>query len=285
MSVYDTTQSTSTTLPTWFTDAQKQIGTDASTAYAGTTAPSQTVGADLAKSLSGPTNPFTTSMGTLQQIASGAANPFLDNGQPDTSTTLGGLFNAQNQQLNQILPGVTAQEGATGIGSGNFGSLRGQTAVNTARAGALANLNTTQNQAALNALTQAVQAGQGVGNVGAQYGTTGLNTANWQQLGALPELAKYSDIINSMGPNTNKNVAQITSPSQYTMATNTLGALGTLSGGLDKLFSSGGVSANLPSWLQSMLTPDLQVDTSSNITPMSSIGSVDTGTLDPGSFR
>ena len=248
MSVYDTQQSTSTTLPTWFTDAQKSIGTDASTAYSGTTAPSQTVGADLAKSLSGPTNPFTTSMGTLQQIASGAANPWLPNGQPDTSTTLGGLFNAQNQQLNQILPGVTAQEGATGIGSGNFGSLRGQTAINTARAGALANLNTTQNQEALNALTQAVQAGQGVGNVGAQYGTTGINTANWQQLGALPELAKYSDIINQMGPTTNKNVTQITSPSAYQMGVNTLGALGSN--------AVQGALSNLPSWLTNMLTPN-----------------------------
>lgn len=255
MSVYDTTQSTSTTLPTWFTDAQKQIGSDAATAYGATTAPAQTVGADLAKSLSGPSNPFTTSMGTLQQIASGAANPWLPSGAPDTSTTLGGLFNAQNEQLNQVLPGITAQEGATGIGSGNFGSLRGQTAINTARAGALANLNTAQNQEALNALTQGIQAGQGVGNVGAQYGTTGLNTANWQQLGALPELAKYSDIVNQMGPTTNKNVTAITSPSQYQMATNTLGALNTISGGLDKILGSGGVNANLPDWLQQMLNP------------------------------
>jgi hypothetical protein len=256
MSVYDTQQSTSTTLPSWFTDAQKQVGKDATAAYGATIAPSETVGADLATSLSGKTNPFTTSMGTLQQIASGAANPWLDTGAPDITTTLGGLFNAQNQQLNQVLPGITAQEGATGIGSGNFGSLRGQTAVNTARAGALANLNTTQNKAALDALTQGIQAGQGVGNVGAQYGTSALNTANWQQLGALPALAKYSDIINQPGSVTDKNVTQITSPSEYTMAANTLGALfgtgGANQSTIDAITKAAGGGL---SWLKNIIAP------------------------------
>ncbi|NBX21490.1 MAG: hypothetical protein EBR58_09020 [Betaproteobacteria bacterium] len=92
------------------------------------------------------------------------------------------MFASQYAKLDQILPQVTAKEGAAGIGSGNYNSLRGQTAANTARAGALTTLAEQQNQTALNAQTQGIQALQGIGNIGSQYGTTGINLANAQML-------------------------------------------------------------------------------------------------------
>jgi hypothetical protein len=70
-----------------------------------------------------------------------------------------------------------------------------------------------QNQAALNAQTQAINALQGVGNVGSQYGTTGINLTNQELLGALPTIAKYSDIVNAMGPVLPQTKTQISSPS------------------------------------------------------------------------
>jgi hypothetical protein len=138
-------------------------------------------------------------MGGLQDVYQGISTPFNPDGTPNAQSPLGALFGSQYAKLDQILPQVTAKEGAAGIGSGNFNSLRGQTAVNTARAGALTTLAEQQNQAALNAQTQGIQALQGIGNVGSQYGTTGINLANAQMLGGLPSLAKYSDIINNMG--------------------------------------------------------------------------------------
>jgi hypothetical protein len=176
----------------------------------------------------GPNNYFTNAMGTLQGVASGNANPFLPTGQPDTNTTLGNLFASQNANLNQMLPAITAREGAAGIGGGNFGSLRGQTATNTARAGALTTLAEQQNKAALDAQTQAIQAGQAIGNIGSQYNTAGLNLANFQMAGALPTVSKYTDILGSMATTLPKTEEKVTSQGDYKNALSALGAVGAL---------------------------------------------------------
>lgn len=226
MSVFDSTKTTSTTLPSWFTTAQQNLQTGANTALTGATGYGDTATANMATNqLGAGANPFTTAMGTLQDVASGASNPWLSTGAPDTSTALGGLFAAQNAKLDQILPQVVAKEGAAGIGGGNFGSLRGQTATNTARAGALTTLAEQQNQAALNAQTQATQAALGVGNVGSQYGTTALNTSNQQMLGDLTATAKYADILNQLGTTMPKTATETTQGSQYDNAMKTLGVL------------------------------------------------------------
>lgn len=205
MSAFDTTKTTTTTLPTWFTNAQQNIASQATSQYGALPTPGQTAGATAAATLGGEQNPFTQAMGTLNQVAQGAAaSPWLPSGETNPASPLGQLFEAQNKQLNQILPAVTAKEGAAGIGGGNYGSLRGMTATDTARAGALNTLATAQNKAALDAMTQATQAAIGEGQVGTQYGTTGINLGNYQMSGGLPALAKYSDIINAMGPNTDK---------------------------------------------------------------------------------
>lgn len=197
--IFDTSKETSTTMPSWFTNAQSNIANTAGTVYGATPAPGQTALAGVGQTFNAAQNPFTTAMGGLQDVYQGISTPFNPDGTPNAQSPLGALFGSQYAKLDQILPQVTAKEGAAGIGSGNFNSLRGQTAVNTARAGALTTLAEQQNQAALNAQTQAIQALQGIGNVGSQYGTTGINLADKQMLGGLPSLAKYSDIINNMG--------------------------------------------------------------------------------------
>jgi hypothetical protein len=151
---------------------------------------------------------------------------------------LGGLFAAQNAKLDQILPQLTSQAGAGGIATGNYGSLRGQTAVDTARAGALTTLAEQQNKAYMDAMQQSIQAGQALGNVGSQYGTTGINVANMEMMGGLPTLAKYSDIINNMGANIDKTSGVVNQGSSYENLLKGLNAAGTAGAAWDKI--SGG---------------------------------------------
>jgi hypothetical protein len=118
------------------------------------------------------------------------------------------LFAAQNQQLNQLLPGAIAPVQGANIGGGNFGSLRGMTAVNKAKGDAFANLNAAQMQAALQNQATGVQAGTGLGNVG-QQGT--------QSMTALGQ-AQQSDPFTASS-NLGKIVGGIKSPTTVTNAT------------------------------------------------------------------
>jgi len=101
-----------TTLPSWFDTAQQNVVNQAGSALGAAPAPQNTVAQNAVNQLSGPTNAFTTATGTLQNIASGAANPWITdatgNVTPNTSTAMDGLFQAQNQQLNQLMPYITA---------------------------------------------------------------------------------------------------------------------------------------------------------------------------------
>lgn len=243
MAAMDT--SSTTTLPSWFTNAQQNAAQGVTSALSNITPPGQTVGQGVVDTLSGPTNPFAQGISTLADIATGAANPWLATGAPDTSTTLGGLFAAQNAKLEQILPSIAAKEGAVGIGSGNYGSLRGQTAVDTAKAGALTTLAEQQDKTALDALTQGIQAETAAGNLGTQYGTTGLNVANWQQLGALPSYVQAANALGNIGAKTD------------TTTTKNAGLMGNYSSALAlaKSLGTGAQSLGLaPAWLNSILS-------------------------------
>lgn len=250
MSVFDTSKSTTTTLPSWFTSAQENIATTAPTVYGAATDPSKTVASGLISNLNSQTaNPFTTAISGLQTAQSANLNPFLSTGAPDTSTPLGALFASQNAKLDQLLPQITSQVGAGGIGTGNYGSLRGQTATETARAGALTSLNEQQNKALMDAMGQSIQAGNVLGNVGAQYGTTALNTATQEMMGGLPALSKYSDIINAMGPTTNRTATEVTQGSDYENLLKALNAAGSAGMAWDKI-SSGNTGLT---WLDKIL--------------------------------
>ncbi len=254
MSVFDSSSTVNTTLPSWFTSAQQTIAAQAPQTYQAATAPGSTVASGLISDLNSQTkNPFTTAISGLQTAQTANANPFLPTGAPNTATPLGGLFAAQNARLDQILPELTAQVGAGGIGTGNYGSLRGQTATNTARAGALTTLAEQQNKAAMDAMQQSIQAGQALGNVGAQYGTTAMNTANQEMLGGLPALAKYSDIINAMGPTTDKSVETVSSKGDYA---NFLAGLTAIGGAGNVLSSAFNANTAYP-WLNKLLSSDV----------------------------
>jgi hypothetical protein len=98
-------------------------------------------------------------------------------------------------------------------------------------------------------MQQSIQAGQALGNVGSQYGTTALNTATQEMMGGLPALAKYSDIINAMGPTTNKTVDTIGKGSPYENMLKAFNAVGSAGSAYDKLTSG---STGL-SWLDNIL--------------------------------
>lgn len=197
------TSTSQTTLPSWYDTAQQNVVNQAQTQTANMPQLQNTVAGTAINNLSGPNNPFLQAQGQLSQIATGAANPWITDattGQvtPNTSTALGGLFQAQNQALEQTLPTVTAPVQAGAIGSGNFGSLRGQTAVDKAKADALANLQAQQMQAALTSQQTGVNAATGLSGVGAQGTSSMMQTGQAQQAAPLTATADLAKILASV---------------------------------------------------------------------------------------
>jgi hypothetical protein len=85
-------------------------------------------------------------------------------------------------------------------------------------------------------------------------------------MGGLPTLAKYSDIINAMGPTTNKSVETVGSKGDYANFLSGLTAIGGAGNVLSNAFSG---NTSYP-WLNSLLAsgpstfPSGSVDTDSN---------------------
>ena len=229
-----------TTLPPWMDAAQQSIVSGAGQALAAAPGFQNTVGQQAINTLQNPNNAFNQAQGSLGQIASGAANPWIvgANGQvtPNTSTAMGGLFQAQNQQLNQLMPNYTAPVQGANIGSGNFGSLRGQTAVDKARGDAFAALSAQQMQSALQNQQTGVNAGTGLGNVGQQQLSTELTAGNTQMNAPFQNLASYANLINDLSvPGLVKQQNQLSPLSQ----------IGAVSTGANKLFDSLGLGTSL----------------------------------------
>ena len=249
--ISNTSQQT-TTLPGWFDTAQQNVSTQAGNAFNTAPAPQNTVGQQAVNALSGPTNAFTQAGGTLQSIASGAANPWITdasgNVSPNTDTALGGLFQAQNQQLQQLMPNVQAPAQANAIGSGNFGSLRGQTAVDKTTADAIAQMNAQQYQAALQNQATGVNAASGAGNVGQQNINNLLTTGQYQQAAPFTNVSNYGKVLGGLqAPTTVSNQTQLSPLNQVaglvqalggqSGTTGILGALG-IQNGLQGLIKS-----------------------------------------------
>lgn len=241
--VADTTTQ-STTLPGWYDAAQQNLTSQAQTAAGQVPGINQTAVGGFANQLNTAQNPFTQGQNTLNQIATGAANPWITDtatGQvtPNTNTAMGGLFQAQNQQLNQLLPNVSAGAEANAIGSGQFGSLRGQTAVDKARGDALANLQTQQMQSALQNQSTGAQAASGLGSLGAQQGQTSIATGQFQQNAPLAGITDLANILNAQ--KTGSDISKTTAYSPLSQATGLITALGGTSGSggvLGQLFGS-----------------------------------------------
>jgi hypothetical protein len=231
-----------TSMPSWYDTAQQNVVSQAGTAAGQAPTLQNTVAGQAINNLSGPQNPFLQAQGMLGQIASGAVNPFLTDpttGQvtPDTSTAMGGLFQAQNQQLNQLMPQYTSPVTGASVGSGNFGSLRGQTAYNKAMADAQSQLFAQQMQAALQNQQTGVSAGQQLSNVGTQ-GTQAMTTLGQaQQSDPFVAAANYGKILGGIqSPITTENTTQLSPLNQ-------IGSLSSaVTGGyssLDKLLGGG----------------------------------------------
>jgi hypothetical protein len=239
------TATQSTTMPAWFDTAQQNVVSGAGTALGQAPTPQNTVAQNAVNQMAAPNNAFTQATGTLQGIASGAANPWITNaatGQvtPNTNTALGGLFQAQNQQLQQVMPQYTAPVDASAIASGNFGSLRGQTAYNKAMGDAAANLFAQQNQAALQNQQTGVQAGIGAGNVAQQDINNALTVGQYQQASPFANISNYGKVIGGVqSPTTVSNQTQLSPLNQIMGAVNLLGGSTGSGGVLGQLFGTG----------------------------------------------
>ena len=231
------TESKSTTLPSWMNTAQQNVVNQAMTAGANVPQLQNTVAQGAINQIGGANNPFVQAQNSLGQIASGAANPWITDPNtgavtPNTNTAMGGLFQAQNQQLQQLAPNIMAQPTAAGIGQGQFGSLRTQTAADKALADAQAALFTQQNTAALNNQQTGVQASQAMGQVGSQYGSTAGSLANMQQTSPLSAPANLAKILGGM--TTGNDVTQSVQLSPLNQVASLGSALG---GGLNSINS------------------------------------------------
>ena len=247
------TANQSTSMPTWYDQAQQNIVNQATTGAANVPSLSNTVAGGAIDQLSDPaTNPFTQAQGTLNQIGSGAANPWITdasgNVTPDTNTAMGGLFQAQNQQLNQLMPNYTAPVTGSNIASGNFGSLRGETAMNKARADAFAQLLPAQMEAALRNQQTGVQAATGQGQVGSQGVTSMTNLGQAQQSDPLFAASALGKIIGGINaPTTVSNTTQLSPLNQIGSIASALG--GSISG-TDKLLKQLGIPGGISEYLK-----------------------------------
>ena len=273
--ISNTAQQT-TTLPTWFDTAQQNVVNAASNAFTQAPNPQNTVGQNAVNAL-GANNAFTQASGTLQNVAQGASNPWITgaNGQvaPNTNTAMGGLFQAQNQQLNQLMPNVTAPVTGASIGSGNFGSLRGQTAVDKARADAFATLTAQQMQAALQNQQTGVQAGIGAGTTAQQGINSQLTAGQYQQAAPFTNASNYGKVIGGIqAPTTVSNQTQL---SPFNQVGGILAALGGVGAGTGILNSLGGIkdfiTSNFP---KNMPGLGQMVDDSGNIVTDPSYGDI-----------
>ena len=248
---FTTNQATqSTTMPSWYDKAQQDLVSGATTAGAKVPALANTVAGGAISQLDGTgTNPFTQAQGTLNQIGTGAANPWITNattGQvtPNTATPLGGLFQAQNQQLNQLAPDLMAVPTAAGTASGQFGSLRTQTAANKALTDAQSKLFADQMQAALQNQQTGVNAATNLGSVAEKGINTATTLGQTQQADPLLASSALAKILGSMQVGTTqKNTTQLSPLQQIASIAS---ALGGSVAGTNKLLSDLNIKGGIP---------------------------------------
>jgi hypothetical protein len=136
---------------------------------------------------------------------------------------MGGLFAAQNQQLEQMMPNYTAPIQGANIASGNFGSLRGQTAYNKAMGDAMAELNTKQMQAALQNQQTGVQGAAQLGNVTQQGINAAMNVGQAQQNAPFTNVGNLASLLGTVNaPATVSSQKQLSPLGQITTLGNAL---------------------------------------------------------------
>jgi hypothetical protein len=236
--------STATTLPSWYTAAQQNLVNNAITNSANVPQLQNTVAGNAINQLNGPNNPFTNAQSTLQTISSGAANPWITNADgsitPNTNTALGGLAASEQQMLNTTLPGIGAQAGAGGTATGQFGSLRGQTAQQQAYANALAAMNKDLNQAALTNQATGANAASAESQSGAQGTAAETTLGQAQQASPLTSTANLASILGTVqAPTTVTNTSNLSPLSVLRQGQSLLSSMGA-AGGLGKIATNFG---------------------------------------------
>jgi hypothetical protein len=244
------TNTQQTTLPSWYTTAQQNVINQAGNALGQAPGLNQTTAQGAINTLTGNQNPFSQAQNTLNTIATGSANPFNVNANgtvsPNVNTALGSLFQAQDQQLNTILPYATAPVEGANIASGNFGSLRGQQATDTARAVAQSNLTSSQLQSALqNQQTGATAAGA-LGNVGAQGVTADLTAGATQMNAPFQGATNYANLVNAV--NAPGTVSQQVQLSPLQMISQLAGLPSTAGNLLTSIFGQGSGTPGTPGY-------------------------------------
>lgn len=256
---------TTETMPSWFSTAQENLVSSAGEA---TAPPIGQTTAQKAIDVFGGRGPFKSAQTTLESIGSGAANPWITKTDatgrqtvtPNMATPLGGLFSAQQQYLNQILPDISAAETAKSIAGGGFGSRMNLSAVERAKAAAAADLFQKQMSAALQGQQTGVQAATGLGTLGSQLAKGALETGTFEQAYPYANLVNLANIYGKVGPYAGKT----TESSKELSLLGQMGALGSLfsgapgaardvTGGLTNLFNWarglvnwGGYTGNYP---------------------------------------
>ena len=188
------------TMPGWFNTAQENLVKQASAVQQpaiGETA------AQYATSAFGPGSTFQKGTDVLSTIGSGAANPWMvttgpggeQTVSPNANTAMGGLFKAQTDYLNQIMPDIAAKQNAQAIAGGGFGSRMNLSGVQRAQQEAATDLFQKQMQAALQNQQTGVQAAAGLGNIGGQQVKSALDTATLQQGYPYAGLVNLANII------------------------------------------------------------------------------------------
>ena len=179
-------------------------------------------------------------------IATGAANPWITSptGQvtPNTNTALGGLFQAQNQQLEQLMPNITAPITGASIATGQFGSLRGQTAEKKALADAQAQLFSDQMKAALQNQSTGVNAAANVGNITQQDINNLLTVGQYQQAAPFTNISNLGKVIGGIqAPTSVSNQTQVSPLNQILGIATALGGTTGNTGLLRQLGVTGGL--------------------------------------------
>jgi hypothetical protein len=108
---------------------------------------------------------------------------------------LGGLFAAQQNAFNQLLPTTIAPTEAGNIAGGGFGSLRGQTAVQGTKANAMANMQQQQMQAALQNQANAINAGKAASDISSQLSDRQTAMGQLEQMDPMKRSEALSKIL------------------------------------------------------------------------------------------
>ena len=280
------TNQVQTTLPSWMDTAQQNVINQAGTASAAAPAFGNTTAQTAVNNLQDPNNAFTQGQTSLNTIASGAANPWITDPTtgavtPNTNTAMGGLFSAQDTQLKQLMPQYTAGTDAASIGSGNFGSLRGDTAYNTAVGNAQAALTAQQDTAAIQNQQTGAQAASGLGTLGTAQNTADLTTGAAQMNAPYQNATNYANLVNSVNaPATVSTQAQASPLSMLTSLTSAPAAASGLLGSLGISGASfGGLGNNIMSALG--LGSSSATDAAAQAAANQTAANVNMGILDP----